>query len=527
MFPISSSSKVFPASLLAVDASNKKEEWQIEQRFVHELENQRDFLVHELFKFVHLKLQVKELASSTEKALHNLDEAFEKLKKAYPEKKQLISQFMTYCSQFIARFNAYKELCISKMRKEIEGKTPEQMEEIFLKEKEKIAQQIRIFTDYRCHVTSFDRCLLRSVRVEKETCLAGLKSQPNMERSRLIDLYLGAGVCLAASFDHASKKVNHPQTKHTIQPDVKARFLQATGQVYTEILTKQLVQLSLGIKKAQDKQKPSVSEGVEAQVTREGDVAVENMLRVYHELFRRSRTTYNDIFSGRLSISIQRFLFPEGTLSSDTFMLAPENIANKLDDEDGHVVVSLGGLIEEEATSPNPYLRMHFYEKILNRVEKTVVSSSAESSSNEDEYSFLLKKGDVYWKKLSDLSPDILPNALKTFKEKEQDSFALEVAKRRAGKEAPDSAIDHLKHKIIAEMKPLIRELQKDSAPVGSGHTISCKLKSPYDLQDVNYPGFTAFNTEDLTEFKLYLLIWFTFNPFTYINGVYRVSKTP
>jgi len=54
-------------------------------------------------------------------------------------------------------------------------------------------------------------------------------------------------------------------------------------------------------------------------------------------------------------------------------------------------------------------------------------------------------------------------------------------------------------------------------------HAIYCKLTPPYEIHDVNYPGCVDFRTDELEEFKLYMLFWAaSYNQPTWYANVQR-----
>lgn len=108
-----------------------------------------------------------------------------------------------------------------------------------------------------------------------------------------------------------------------------------------------------------------------------------------------------------------------------------------------------------------------------------------------------------------------------------QNTLILETVQDRIGDKATKEVIERVSYRVqeeVDEILSILTHTPNQTAKKEESHIIYCKLTPPYELQDVNFPGPPLFQTNDLTEFKLYLSFYFLLNNYTHVNQMLEVT---
>lgn len=163
------------------------------------------------------------------------------------------------------------------------------------------------------------------------------------------------------------------------------------------------------------------------------------------------------------------------------------------------ILVALQPLEEQE----NPFLKVH--ESFIRYANER---GREDPNCKELQTLFSLLMGEIKARSVNIIKP---MNAL-PFEQASLDHIGIQAKEVIGGKTTPIKPLDQ----FLDELNEQAIEQLIDTSKGGNMifflgppvHAIYCSLAPPYEIQDVNVPGFTGFRTNDLEEFKLYLAFW-------------------
>lgn len=174
-------------------------------------------------------------------------------------------------------------------------------------------------------------------------------------------------------------------------------------------------------------------------------------------------------------------------------------------DKESYKILSTAKKQEKQLDSADDSLLEQIYDKLYQDWSTSV--EKYRKQSNPDLDNAFLKRLEIQTKETCFTPPQLAEDFVKNL-EVELSKLHLHAEGHailflnRAGAEKPQGSL----------VKPI------------TNHEIYVRFKDgEYELQDVNYPGFTGFRAKDLNEFKVYLALWFSSEGFTHIAKVVAV----
>ena len=519
--------------------------WHVEHSLLPRKKDSIQDLFHSLNKrFLAIKLKVEPFSEKILRLFELIDESIERcfslLQEAQNEtvKKQLISKDLTKrVKDFEKRIFCQSNARIGLQKQRV---TQSAFEEVFVKlvcETKKVHAQTALFNrllerrKMAVHYT-------KSLSTKGQEYLPELDPKWNGYTARA--LYGENGVCLGACIEIAALRLCDPTSQATIQPSAKARFLEAahlsrlsTGQLllandfFQSLRNRiQLALASLKSEKAVELcyylytfilQIWELIWSMENKAPFAEEVLVDLKMKPYIDsMFLKKNGVYLASTNEHVGKTLDEFL--------ENF----ESNITKLDTaKSPHFILSLTHYDDEEKTKKAAQEQI---EAIKNSKLATHVYKQLASVANLQESDQISPKARLA--ALERLSQDVRRSSLDLFTNDKRCALIEEIAKARVGIVAPEIILQQVKRRVEEELKIILTDfVREEGGPLDieefspSGHAVYLNLSAPYELQDVNMPGFTGMKTNDLDEFKLFLIFWACLNPYAKIDHLLQVIK--
>ena len=354
-----------------------------------------------------------------------------------------------------------------------------------------------------------------------------IKREPFQSIVNYTDSILGRGVCLGASFARAVEGIKKPTTAAAIMPTAQARYIQAAY----------IVSLCFGLRNGLENPHSIWEQSKDALFARHqvqeknipfSKVKIEEFFPHLETLIKKERHAI-------VSVSKEGALWNQPMQAWSLTMAFVCKLQKLFTDVILRKTKPLARVLKKE-----DYIEIEHRMTLFHGPTENAISTQMKNFDGFDDAikELPLKRRDLTiatlkieaFQYLIRHVPNNMKEAFRQFLQ--EDSFIKEfVAERvehRLGKDAPSPVFEKETKWVEKQVENILAALElgtsEEEKQIYLGHAIYCKLSAPFELQDVNVPGFDLFQTSDKTQFKRYFVLWSLLQPFSHIEAVKEIT---